>query len=107
MPGTESPDRKTDALEPVGQPEAASIDDSETLGRHIVVEPHENLCLLRSGQDWSVTGDAERKFYFEHVKPFLDIGMKEIRDEGRASRLLLQSLYAFGRPQRSARKHTA
>jgi aldoxime dehydratase len=78
------PRAQTDALEPVGQPRTAVTDDNETLGRHIVVEPHENLCLLRSGQDWSVADDAERKFYFDHVKPFLDIGMKEIRDEGRA-----------------------
>jgi aldoxime dehydratase len=78
------PRSQTDALEPAGRPKAASTDDNETLGRHIVVEPHENLCLLRSGQDWSIAGDEERQFYFEHVKPLLDIGMKEIRDEGRA-----------------------
>lgn len=76
------PRSQTDALEPAGQPNAA-LADNETLGRHIAVEPHENLCLLRSGQDWSITDDEERKFYFEKVKPFLDTGMKEIRDEGR------------------------
>lgn len=78
------PRAQTDPLEPVGQPRAASTDDNETLGRHIVVKPHDNLCLLRSGQDWSEAGDEERKLYFERVKPPLEIGMRELRDQGGA-----------------------
>ncbi len=78
------PRAQADALQPVGQPQAALADGNETLGRHIVIEPHENLCLLRSGQDWSEAGDEERKIYFERVKPPLEIGMSELRDAGRA-----------------------
>jgi aldoxime dehydratase len=78
------PRAQTESLEPLGQPEAALTDGHETLGRHIVVEPHENLCLLRSGQDWSEADEEERKIYFERLKPPLEIGMRELRDGGRA-----------------------
>jgi aldoxime dehydratase len=78
------PRAQTDALKPFGKPHAGITDASETLGRHILVEPHENLCLLRSGQDWSDVSEDERKLYFERVKPPLDIGMKDMRDNGRS-----------------------
>lgn len=77
------PRAQTESLEPVGQPSAVSTGDSETLGRHIVVEPHENLCLLRSGQDWSEAGEEERKLYLERVQPTLETGMRELRDRGK------------------------
>jgi len=56
----------------------------ETRGRKIVVQPAENLCLLRSGQDWSETSNEERAFYLQEVKPFLEIGMEELTEKGAA-----------------------
>jgi aldoxime dehydratase len=54
------PRSQTDALEPVGQPKAASIDDKIATPEIHIWSSRENLCLLRSGQDWSVTDDAEQ-----------------------------------------------
>jgi len=77
------PRSQTDPLLARSIPEIASdLDGRQTLGRHVRIKPHENLCLLRSGQDWSETGRIERAFYFDKVKPYLDKGMMEIRDKG-------------------------
>ena len=46
------------------------------------VAPHENICLIRSGQDWSDTDAAERRMYLEDVEPVLRDGMNFLRDEG-------------------------
>jgi aldoxime dehydratase len=50
----------------------------------VVVEPHEGLCLIRSGQDFSGTDGAERAFYLGEVEPQLRAGMDFLRDEGLA-----------------------
>ncbi|USG60450.1 phenylacetaldoxime dehydratase family protein [Sneathiella marina] len=76
------PRAQTDALAPQGYPQADLGKDGQTLGCYITVEPQENMCLLRSGQDWSETKEEEREFYLKKVKPALDQGMKEIRDIG-------------------------
>lgn len=49
--------------------------------RRVVV--HDNLCLIRSGQDWSDTDAAERAMYLGDVEPVLRAGMDFLRDEGR------------------------
>jgi aldoxime dehydratase len=46
------------------------------------VTPHENICLIRSGQDWSATETEERRMYLEDVEPVLRAGMDFLRDEG-------------------------
>ncbi|MBK1870592.1 phenylacetaldoxime dehydratase family protein [Aestuariivirga sp. YIM B02566] len=76
------PRAQTDDLAPQGAPKAALAGSNDTLRRHIVVTPHDNLCLLRSGQDWTDTDAEERHFYLHSVKPKLDEGMEFIRDEG-------------------------
>ena len=43
---------------------------------------HDNLCLIRSGQDWSDTEASERKMYLEDVEPVLREGMEFLRDQG-------------------------
>lgn len=78
------PRSQTDSLKPSGLPSANIAPGSTSLGRHVVVEPHENLCLLRSGQDWGETSDMERKLYLDRVEPVLRIGMNFLRDEGNA-----------------------
>jgi aldoxime dehydratase len=51
-------------------------------GTRLRVIAHNNLCLIRSGQDWSDTEASERKMYLEDVEPVLREGMDFLRDEG-------------------------
>lgn len=55
-----------------------------TSGRVQIVEPQHNLCLIRSGQDITDTGETERDFYLREVEPVLRAGMEFLRDEGRS-----------------------
>jgi aldoxime dehydratase len=73
---------QTDPLDSAGKPLSTLGSSEDSLGRHVHVAPHENLCLLRSGQDWSETEGEERSFYLGRVEPILNKGMMEIRDEG-------------------------
>jgi len=52
--------------------------------RDAVIEIREihNLCLIRSGQDWTETSGEERRMYLEDVEPVLARGMKFLTDEG-------------------------
>jgi len=67
---------QTDGMVPAGTPSASGSE------RHRRVVPHENICLIRSGQDWTDTGDEERRMYLEDVEPVLHAGMDFLRDEG-------------------------
>ncbi len=51
-------------------------------GKRLRVKPHENICLIRSGQDWTDTESAERKMYLDDVEPVLRAGMDFLRDDG-------------------------
>lgn len=51
-------------------------------GNRVQVVPQDNLCLIRSGQDWTDTDTGERKKYLEEVEPHLREGMDFLRDEG-------------------------
>jgi aldoxime dehydratase len=52
-------------------------------GSRIRVIPHDNVCLIRSGQDWGDTEASERKMYLDDVEPVLREGMDFLRDDGR------------------------
>jgi aldoxime dehydratase len=69
---------QTDEMSPRGAPKIV------TAGLHQLVTPHENICLIRSGQDWSATDAEERRMYIEDVEPILRAGMAFLRDEGLA-----------------------
>jgi aldoxime dehydratase len=69
---------QTDEMRDVGTPGVVAN------GRHRRVKPHENLCLIRSGQDWTETDSSERRMYLEDVEPVLHAGMDFLRDEGLA-----------------------
>ncbi|WP_336763420.1 phenylacetaldoxime dehydratase family protein [Asaia sp. VD9] len=51
-------------------------------GRRVLVHAHDNLALIRSGQDWSDTGEAERTLYLDRIEPTLRSGMNFLRDHG-------------------------
>ena len=53
-------------------------------GTRQVVRGQDNLCLIRSGQDWTDTDGDERQMYLGEVEPVLRAGMEFLRDEGRA-----------------------
>jgi len=67
---------QTGDMAPAGAPRIVTQD-----ARRRVI-PHENLCLIRSGQDWSDTGTEERRMYLQDVEPVLRKGMDFLRDDG-------------------------
>jgi len=48
------------------------------------VRPADNMCVIRSGQDWTRTDGDERRMYVEDVEPVLRAGMDFLRDDGLA-----------------------
>lgn len=54
---------------------------SKSQGR-VQIPGKRNLAVIRSGQDWSVTGPEERKLYLETMHPTLTDGMTFLRDHG-------------------------
>ncbi|MEO0997937.1 MAG: phenylacetaldoxime dehydratase family protein [Pseudomonadota bacterium] len=61
-------------------------------GRRTVVRPHRNMCVIRSGQDWSHCGNEERDFYLGQVQPSLLTGMDFLRDNPAETRCLSMRL---------------
>ena len=51
-------------------------------GPRLRVIAQDNLCMIRSGQDWSDTDAAERRMYLDDVEPVLREGMDFLRDQG-------------------------
>ncbi|WP_052668843.1 phenylacetaldoxime dehydratase family protein [Nitriliruptor alkaliphilus] len=90
----------TDALtgELVGMP------GTELVGRggRVAVTPPDNLCLIRTAQDWSQSS-AFRAAYVDDVKPVKDAGVQYLRDEPAASGCLaarnIDEQDAAGRPE--------
>ncbi|MDR6688329.1 aldoxime dehydratase [Arthrobacter sp. 1088] len=70
------PRAQTEALDPAGDP---FVDAGSSIIR---VEPHDNLAIIRSGQDWSLCEEAERESYFGDVEPHLRAGMDFLTSEG-------------------------
>ncbi len=69
---------QTSEMAPSGAPRAVSD------GARIRIIPHDNLCLIRSGQDWGDTEATERQMYLGDVEPVLREGMDFLRDQGRS-----------------------
>jgi aldoxime dehydratase len=69
---------QTDRLDPSG---ALSVETDPATGL-VIVRPHANLCLIRSGQEWTETDGDERRMYLEEVEPVLRAGMDFLRDDG-------------------------
>lgn len=49
-------------------------------GRRVILNAPENLCIIRSGQNWALCKDEERETYLNLVHPDLKEGMDYLRD---------------------------
>ncbi len=70
--------------------------------RRVLIRPPENLCVIRSGQDWSQCSAEERDYYFAHVQPVLLEGMRYLsehpRESGCLSMRFVQEVDQAGEP---------
>lgn len=66
-----------DAIEAKFPLKVIELDDNR-----VVVEAHENLCIIRSGQDWSYCEGEQLREYQEEIEPTLKAGMAFLRDRG-------------------------
>ena len=73
------PRSQTDALEASGQLRIAPAPEA---GRRLRVAGHENLAVIRSGQDWSETTGRERSLYLDQMEPVLRRGMAFLGGQG-------------------------
>jgi aldoxime dehydratase len=51
-------------------------------GGRVVIKGHDNIALIRSGQDWAEAEADERSLYLDEILPTLQSGMDFLRDEG-------------------------
>lgn len=58
------------------------VEVRDTKSRRIRIAGRKNLCVIRSGQDWSGTNERERKLYLETMHPVLMKGMEFLTNEG-------------------------
>jgi aldoxime dehydratase len=71
---------QTDTMEPSG--DLAVKQGKPALGGRVTITGHQNLAVIRSGQDWGETEGEERRTYLEDIEPTLRAGMDYLRDEG-------------------------
>lgn len=76
-----------------GTQTAKNCDADRTLSKRVRIPGRKNLCVIRSGQDWSDTLPAERKLYLETIHPVLVEGMNFLRDEGREAGCYAMNLW--------------
>ncbi|MBD9676278.1 phenylacetaldoxime dehydratase family protein [Pseudomonas sp. PDM18] len=91
------PISQTDAMTPSGKLAFSHASDM------VSVSGHENLVVIRSGQDWSETQGRERELYLGEMEPVLRAGMDFLRDQGQPvgcySNRYLRHIDANGQPQ--------
>ncbi len=76
------PAAQTDPLQAHGTPRAPR----PLPGCRVLVESHDHMALIRSGQDWTQTSGREREIYLAEVEPVLRQGMAFLSDaEGLAA----------------------
>ncbi|NMO02864.1 phenylacetaldoxime dehydratase family protein [Gordonia sp. TBRC 11910] len=70
------------------------------VGGRVVVAGHDNIALIRSGQEWRAAQAEERSLYLDEILPTLTAGMDFLRDNGAAvgcySNRFVQSIDADG-----------
>lgn len=71
---------QTDAMAPSGA--RAVIAGAPAPGQRVRIAGHENIAMIRSGQEWTDTTGQERRLYLEDMEPVLREGMDFLRDQG-------------------------
>ena len=71
---------QTDWMTPGG--ELTVVAGDPQAGGRVVVRGHDNIALIRSGQDWIEAGEDERSLYLDEILPSLEAGMEFLRDNG-------------------------
>lgn len=71
---------QTDAMAPSGT--RAVIAGTPAPGQRVRVAGHENIAMIRSGQEWTETTGQERTLYLDDMEPVLREGMDFLRDQG-------------------------
>ena len=74
------PASQTDEL--VGEKAVTPDLPTDTTKARVRIPGKQNLCIIRSGQDWSKTNPEERKLYLDTMHPVLIKGMTFLRDNG-------------------------
>lgn len=72
---------QTDWMSPSG--ELTIIAGNPAKGGRVIVQGHDNLALIRSGQDWADTDKVENSIYINEMLPSLQVGMDFLRDSGK------------------------
>ncbi|EIJ49000.1 aldoxime dehydratase [Herbaspirillum sp. GW103] len=75
------PASQVDRMRPSGQLEV--ISGAPAKGGRVVLKGHDNIALIRSGQDWVDADPEERALYFNEMLPPLQDGMDFLRDQGK------------------------
>ncbi|KJZ62879.1 aliphatic aldoxime dehydratase [Pseudomonas fluorescens] len=75
------PISQTDWMAPCGELTVIAGDPAK--GGRVVVQGHDNVALIRSGQDWADAGEEERSLYLNEILPTLQAGMDFLRDSGK------------------------
>jgi len=65
---------------------------NESDGKRITIKPPKNMCVIRSGQDWSHCDEDERNSYLQQVHPTLIKGMDYLAKNPAESRCLTMRL---------------
>ncbi|QNK73593.1 phenylacetaldoxime dehydratase family protein [Variovorax sp. PAMC28562] len=71
---------QTDAMSPSGS--RAIVTGAPLPGQRVQVAGHQNIAMIRSGQEWADTAGTERTMYVEEMEPVLREGMDFLRDRG-------------------------
>jgi aldoxime dehydratase len=91
---------QTEALTPQGR--LHSLDGAPGAGRRVRIAGHDNVAIIRSGQEWTQTEGQERRLYLDEMEPVLAAGMNFLRDQGSQvgcySNRYMTHIDAAGRP---------
>lgn len=71
---------QTDWMQPSGELRVISGDPA--VGGRVMIQGHDNIALIRSGQDWKDAESEERSLYLDDILPTLQQGMDFLRDSG-------------------------
>jgi len=74
------PDAGVDGLTSAFGAALVALDKVDSMGKRLSVTPPENICLIRSAQNWSDCRGEELAIYRDNVLPVLLAGMNFIRD---------------------------